>query len=192
MATDSFNPQKTVMMENLEKFIRENRADFDTGVPSLNVWASLDQHLDRQRPSGRVVWMRRLRLAAAVALLLTAGGGIGAYLTNSSKTLESLADVSPEHAEMERYFSSQVNEKLAKLATYKQDGMVKADIQELDEAYEQLKLELENAPAGADEQIIQAMIETYQTKISILEQVLEKIENVNPTTINTAENEVSL
>ena len=148
--------------------------------------------LDRQCPSGRVVWMKRLRLAAAVALLLTAGGVIGAYLTNSSKSVESLADVSPEHAEMERYFSSQVEEKLAKLATYKQDGMVKSDIQELDETYEQLKLELQNAPTGADEKIIQAMIETYQTKISILEQVLEKVENVNPTTINTTENEVSL
>ncbi len=179
-------------MENLEKFIRENRADFDTGVPSLNVWANLDQHLDRQRPSARVVWMKRLRVAAAVLVLLTAGGVGGAYLTNSNKTVGSLADVSPEHAEMERYFSSQVEEKLAKLASYKQDGIVKADIQELDEAYEQLKKELENAPDGADEKIIQAMVETYQTKINILEQVLEKVENVNPTTINKSENEVSL
>jgi hypothetical protein len=179
-------------MDNLEKFIRENRGDFDTCVPSLNVWANIDQHLDRQRPSGRVVWMKRLRVAAAVLALLTAGGAAGVYLTNGGKTVESLADVSPEHAEMERYFSAQVEEKLAKLASYKQDDMVKADIQELDEAYEQLRLELETAPEGADEKIIQAMIETYQTKISILEQVLEKVENVNPTTINKTENEVSL
>lgn len=179
-------------MDNLEKFIRENRGDFDTCVPSLNVWANLDQHLDRQRPSGRVVWMKRLRVAAAVLVLLTAGGAAGVYLTNAGKTVESLADVSPEHAEMERYFSEQVEAKLAKLASYKQDDMVKADIQELDDAYEQLRQELETAPEGADEKIVQAMIETYQTKISILEQVLEKVENVNPTTINKTENEVSL
>lgn len=179
-------------MDNLEKFIRENRCDFDTEVPSLNVWANLDQHLDSQRPSGRVVWMKRLRVAAAVLALLVAGGAAGAYLTNQNKAVESLADVSPEHAEMERYFSTQVEEKLAKLATYKQDGVVKADLQELDQAYEQLRKELENAPAGAEEKIIQAMIETYQTKINILEQVLEKVENVNPTNINTAEDEISL
>lgn len=179
-------------MDNLEKFIRENRHDFDTEVPSLNVWANLDQHLDSQRPSGRVVWMKRLRVAAAVLALLVAGGAAGAYLTNQGKAVDSLADVSPEHAEMERYFSTQVEEKMAKLATYKQDGVVKADIQELDQAYEQLRKELENAPAGAEEKIIQAMIETYQTKINILEQVLEKVENVNPTNINTAEDEISL
>ncbi len=179
-------------MDNLEKFIRENRSDFDTGIPRLDVWANLDQHLDRQRPSGRVVLMRKLRVAAAVLVLLTAGGLGGAYLTNANKTVESLADVSPEHAEMERYFSSQVEQKLAKLASYKQDGTVKADIQELDETYNQLKKELENAPEGAEEFIIQAMIETYQTKISILEQVIEKVEKVNPTTINTTGNEVSI
>lgn len=187
MTNDNFRA-----MDNLEKFIRENRHDFDTEVPSLNVWANLDQHLDSQRPSGRVVWMKRLRVAAAVLALLVAGGAAGAYLTNQGKAVDSLADISPEHAEMERYFSTQVEEKMAKLATYKQDGVVKADLQELDQAYEQLRKELENAPAGAEEKIIQAMIETYQTKINILEQVLEKVENVNPTNINTAEDEISL
>jgi hypothetical protein len=179
-------------MENLEKFIQQNRADFDCRVPSLDVWANLDQHLDRQQPSGRVVWMRRLRVAAAVLVLLTAGGAAGAYLFHPNKSVDSLADVSPEHAEMERYLSSQVDVKLAKLASYKQDGIVKADIKELDETYEELRRELENAPEGAEEKIVQAMIETYQTKINILEQVLEKVEKVNPTPINTAENEVSL
>lgn len=179
-------------MSNLEKFIQENRAEFDSAVPSLEVWAKLDQHLDRQRPMGKVVWMRRLRAAAAVLLLLAAGGAMGAYLTNQGKAVNSLSDVSPEHAEMEQYFSSQVEEKLAKLANYHQDGVVKADLAELDQAYEQLKKELETAPTGADEKIIQAMIETYQTKINILEQVLEKVERVNPTLDKTAENEVSL
>jgi len=179
-------------MDNLEKFIRENRAGFDAHVPSLDVWANLDRHLERQQPKGRVVLMRRLRAAAAVLLLLTAGGMGGAYLVNSNRAVGTLADVSPEHAEMERYFRSQVEEKLTKLASYNQDGIVKADIQELDQTYNQLKKELENAPAGAEEKIIQAMIETYQTKINILQQVIEKVEKVNPTSINTAENEVSL
>lgn len=179
-------------MDNLEKFIRENRAGFDNGVPSLDVWAKLDQHLDQQRPVAKLVWMRRLRVAAAVLVLLAAGGFGGAYLVNSTKNVDSLADVSPEHAEMERYLSNQVDEKLAKLASYKQDGIVKEDIQELDAMYEQLRHELETAPAGAKEKIVKAMIETYQTKINILEQVLEKVEDVNPTNLNSTNNEVSI
>lgn len=180
-------------MDNLEKFIRENRAEFDTGVPSLDVWAKLDQHLDQQRPAGRVVWMRRLRAAAAVLLLLMLGGLGGAHFVNSANNANTLADVSPEHAEMERELSRQVDEKLAKLATYKQDSVVKEDIQELDATYEELRHELENAPEGAKEKIVQAMIETYQTKINILQQVLEKVEGVNPDNIKYAKNdEVSL
>jgi hypothetical protein len=180
-------------MDNLEKFIHENRADFDTGMPSLNVWAKLDHHLDQQRPSGRVVWMRRLRAAAAVLLLLTVGGLGGAYFANSAKNANTLADVSPEHAKMERELSRQVDEKLAKLASYKQDSVVKQDIQELDATYEELRHELETAPEGAKEKIVQAMIETYLTKISILEQVLEKVGEVNPDNIKYAKNdEVSL
>ncbi|MBI5915947.1 MAG: hypothetical protein HY842_11255 [Bacteroidetes bacterium] len=178
-------------MDNLEKFILENRAAFDTAVPDLKVWSDIGRSLE-QRPLRRVVWMKRLRVAAAVALLLTAGGAMGAYLANSGKEVKSLADVSPEHAEMERYFNSEVNEKLAQLASYQQDGFVQADMQELDEVYEQLKLELETAPAGADEQIVQAMIENYQTKINILEQVLEKVQTVNPNNIKTEEDEISL
>lgn len=178
-------------MDNLERFIHDNRGDFDAAVPSLKVWADIDRRLDC-RPRGRVVLMKRLRVAAAVALLLTAGGVAGAYLTKSSQSVKSLADVSPEHAEMETYFTTQVDEKLAKLASYQQDGSVKNDLQELDRVYEQLKLELKEAPPGAENKVIEAMIENYQTKIDILEQVLEKVEDATPTNLKTAENEVSI
>ena len=178
-------------MDNLEKFILENRAEFDTAMPSLKVWSDIDGQLEK-KPAGRVVWMKRLRAAAAIALLLTAGGVAGAYLTKSSQEVKSLADVSPEHAEMEQYFNTQVDEKLAKLASYKQDGNVKPDLQELDQVYEQLKQELQEAPPGGEQKIIEAMIENYQTKIDILEQVLEKVEVANPTNSKTAEDEVSI
>ena len=178
-------------MDNLEKFILENRESFDDAVPGLKVWANIDRRLE-QRPMRRIVWMKRLRVAAAVAMLLTAGGVIGAYLTNASHKVESLADISPEHAEMERYFKSQVQDKMAQLVSYRQDTYVKPDIQELDALYEQLRTELKNAPEGAEERIIQAMINNYQTKIDILEQVLEKVETTIPTNLKTAENEVSL
>ena len=178
-------------MDNLEKYIQENRAEFDAAVPDLRVWGEIDRQLER-RPARRVVLMKRLRLAAAVALLLTAGGVMGAYLTHSGNEVKSLADVSQDHAEMERFFKSQVNEKMAQLASYQQDGFVKGDIQELDTLYEQLKKELQDAPPGAEDKVIQAMINHYQTKIDILEQVLEKVQTTNPANSKTADNEISI
>jgi len=178
-------------MDNLEKFVLENREAFDDAVPGLKVWAGIDRHLE-QRPNQRIVWMKRLRVAAAVALLLATGCAIGAHLANSANKAKSLADISPEHAEMERYFKTQVQDKMAQLASYRQDAYVKPDIQELELIYEQLKTELQQAPQGAEPQIIQAMINNYQTKIDILEQVLEKVQTTIPTNLKTEENEVSL
>lgn len=178
-------------MDNLEKFILDNRPGFDTAVPDLRVWAEIDRKLE-QRPPQRVVWMKRFRAAAAIALLLTAGGVAGAYLGSPAEETTSLADVSPEHAEMVQYFNTQIHDKLAQLASYRQDGFVKNDLQELDSLYNDLQHDLENAPPDKREQVVQAMINNYQTKIDILEQVLEKVQTTNPTNLKTEENEVSL
>jgi len=178
-------------MDNLEKYIRENRESFDTGVPGLEVWSKIDRSLERHS-SHRIVWMKRLRIAASIVILLAAGGAIGAHLNSTSNKVDSLAGVSPEYAEMERYFSSQVNDKMAKLATYRQAGNVEGDIKDLDAVYEDLKTELKDAQPGSEEQIIQAMIENYQTKIDILEQVLGKVQTTKSTNLKTEGNEISL
>ncbi|MEZ4932110.1 MAG: hypothetical protein R2788_08335 [Saprospiraceae bacterium] len=178
-------------MENLEKFIIENRSAFDTEVPSLKVWAKIDRQLDK-RPQPRIIWIRRLRAVAAVAVLVAAACVIGFKMGTASAEARSLADISPEHAEMERFFNQEIQNKMAKLASFKQDGFVKADFQELDAIYDELKLELEKTPSGNEEQVIQAMINNYQTKIDILEQVLEKVQSTGQTNLKTEENEVSI
>jgi len=178
-------------MDQLEKFIHKNRPAFDSEIPNLKVWANIDRQLGRQSKP-RVVWMRRVRAAAAIAVLLVAACAIGFKMGSDSVEAKSLADVSPEYAEMEDYFKEQVNEKMAQLVSYKQDDFVRVDIQEMDSVYEELKLELEKAPAGSEQQVIQAMISNYQTKIDILEQVLEKVETTEQTNLKTEENEVSI
>ena len=178
-------------MDNLEKFIIENRADFDTAVPPLKVWADIDRQLDA-KGAPRIVWMQRLRVAAAVAVLVAASCVIGFQVGASSAEAKALADISPEHAEMEQYFNEQINEKLARLASYEQDGFVRPDLADLDAVYEDLKQELETAPAGTEDRVIQAMINNYQTKIDILEQVLDKVQTTEQTNLKTEENEVSI
>lgn len=178
-------------MNHLENFIRENRSAFDTEVPSLDVWARIDRQLDK-KPKPKIVWMRRLRAIAAVAVLTITACYIGFQIGIDEGEARSLADISPEHAEMERFYNEQIQNKMATLARYRQDGFVKADFQELDAIYEELKNELENAPEGAEEHVIEAMINNYQTKIDILEQVLEKVQTTGQTNLKTEENEVSI
>lgn len=178
-------------MDNLEKFILENRPAFDREVPALKVWANIDRELDAKRP-GRIVWMRYARVAAAAAVLVAVSCYIGFQAGAQTSEARALADISPEHAEMEQYFNSQINEKMAQLASYKQDDFVRPDLQELDAVYENLKTELEEAPAGSEDKVIQAMINNYQSKIDILELVLDKVKTTGQTNLKTEENEVSI
>ncbi|MDV7393244.1 hypothetical protein RZS08_17865, partial [Arthrospira platensis SPKY1] len=66
---------------------------------------------------------------------------------------------------------------------------VQPDLLQLDEFYQELQLELDRAPKGSEEQIIQAMIRNHQIKLDILERVLEKVQTNNP---KTTENETSI
>ena len=184
-------PSTVLIMNRLEKYIQENRLAFDTEVPSLKVWANIDRQLD-QRPKPKVVWMHRVRAMAAVAILTITACAIGFYMGANTVETRTLADISPEHEEMERYFNQQIDNKMAQLVSYKQDGFVKDDFQELDAIYNELRQELEKAPVDNDERVIQAMIKNYQTKIDILEQVLEKVQTTEQTNLKTEEDEVSI
>ena len=184
------NTQK-LKMDNLEKFILEHRAEFDREVPGLKTWANIDRELDAKKP-GRIVWMKRFRMAAAAAVLVAVSCYIGFQAGAKTEAINALSDISPEHAEMERFFKEQINEKMARLASYEQDGFVRPDLQELDGVYEELKAELKNAPVGGEEKVIQAMINNYQTKLDILEQVLEQVNTTETTNLKTEENEISI
>lgn len=189
-------------MERLEKFVIQHQAEFDAEVPSLKVWANIDKQLEQKAAKHRPLW-KIARIAAAVVILLGIGSVIGANLTqNTSESASTLAEVAPEYAELESYYQNQINHKIQQLASYQHDGYVQEDLRQLDEVFSELRQELEIAPRGAEEQIIKMMIKNYETKVSILERVLEKIqsttpndspiENQLPLEINTNNDEVSL
>ena len=167
-------------MERLEKFVIQHRSEFDSEVPSLKVWAEIDKKLEKKSAKKRSLW-GFVRAAAAVVILLGVGSIIGAQLSDSSlDSTSTLAEVAPEYAELESYYHQQINQKIKQLASYQHDGYVQEDLRQLDEVFAELRQELEIAPRGAEKQIIQMMIENYESKINILERVLEKIESTTP------------
>ncbi len=174
-------------MDRLEKFVIRNRAEFDSEVPSLRVWAEIDKQL-AQKSAKRLTLWKALRVAAAVVILLCAGSLIGTKVLGPTPAIaSSLAEIAPEYADLENYYNSQIDQKIKLLASYRHDVYVQEDLRQLDEIFAELKEELELAPKGAEEQIIQMMIENYETKVSILERVLEKIQSTNPEVIQEGE-----
>jgi hypothetical protein len=62
----------------------------------------------------------------------------------------------------------------------------------MDQAMTELKDELKNAPKGKEEEIVATMIQTYQTKVAILERVLEYMRQAKPQNSKSTSNEISM
>lgn len=178
-------------MDRLEEFINNNRADFDDAMPSLKVWARLDKALEQQQAqSHRRPWTM-MRVAAAVLVLLTIGGIGGLYLgkMQNSVSPEQVANISPEAAEAERYYTAQFQEKYQQLAKYDAEvNTLNADFEQIDKATQDLKKELLNVPKGSEEQVVRNLIQSYQLKLRILERVLERVQPVQSTQQEKSQN----
>ncbi len=179
--------------DNLEKFILKNREGFDQEVPGLKVWAGIDREISRRR-APRVIFWRVVRMAAAVVLLLFSGALIGTYLTQSAEStaIATLQEVSPEYMEMQQFYEQQIDRQIRQLASYQQGEMVLDDIAQIDKAMDELKQELQSAPRGQEQHIVENLIRTYQTKVQILERVLERIQHNNQETLKSADDEISI
>ena len=159
--------------DNLEQFIQANRKQFDRAAPDSAIWSRIAEQLPQEET--KVINVRRIcSIAAAAIILLGIGALIGLQIapTNSSH----LATIAPEFQEVEQFYNNKVNYQLAQLAKYQEitkDPLIQQDLAELDEWMKQLHLELIEVPKAQKEDIINAIIKNYKTKLQILERVLE-------------------
>ncbi len=171
----------------LEQFIQENRAAFDTESPPTGSWAAIEAELPEKEKTAseglnpsllrnrRIRLRAVMRMAAAVVVLLGLGVLLGTYIARPDNNVaNSLSDISGEYAEVEYFYSQQVNYNLKQLEAKGVDTNVLNDIKDLEKEFEELKKEL--GRTQNDEQVIHAMIENYRTKINILERVLNRID----------------
>ena len=184
-------------IDKLESFILREREHFDTGVPNPNAWNAIEQKLDADAQDSlprRIQLWSFVRVAAAVLALLIAGGIIGSYITQVRANDPSLAlqEIAPELSDLEEYYNQEVSQRMQQLASYDEDQSVASDLQELDAIMQELKQDLLHAPKGSEEQIIGAIIKSYQTKIAILERVLDRIQSTNPKATQSNNNEISI
>jgi len=182
-------------MDNLEKFIGEHRDSFDDAIPSLKVWAAIDRATNK-REARRVQLWKSMKVAAAVVVLLLSGGIAGSYLSQSNSSASAMAilnEAAPEYFEMEEYFQKEINQRVGQLVSYEPNSPVIKDLEQIDQAMEDLKKELAHAPKGQEAAIIENLIQNYQMKIAILERVLERIHyNSNQENLKTKDDEISI
>jgi len=162
------------MSDRLEKFINQNREQFDDKVPNLKVWADIEKRLDPPQAK-RISMKRMLSIAATILLLLSTGAFLGNYFkAEVNVPIANLEDY-PEYGQKEKDFQQEIKNKKAQLASFNYDTAINDDLVDLDKTLADLRTELKDVPKGSEEQVLQAMLKNYETKVAILEIVLEKI-----------------
>jgi len=191
-------------LDDLACFIRNNRSALDTDVPDTKIWKTIESLVAapvRTRPmSGvlplRLSWSRILIRAAAAAVLLVSGIGIGVwYAKGQQPGTMAMSEVSSEYAELEQYYQREITNKQQKLANFAgyHPTEVGDDLRQMDQIMIELQRELANVPTGNREQVVRAMIENYEAKASVLRRVLEQLEkkdSLTPEDTNSKQHEI--
>ena len=181
-------------MKNIEDIIRENKDVFDSSEP-------IEGHLDRfnwklekrmHSVATRKSIVPYLLRAALVTLLVTLSSlWTWDHFIRSDKGM-ALGQVSPQYREVENYYVHQVGliEGEIKNANFGDNPSQKAELEKelnsMDSTYVQLKKELKANPN--DERIITAMIEHYQTKLEVMNFILDQLKAIRSDNQNKHEN----
>lgn len=184
--------------DELEQFVSTHREAFDTAMPRFRVWAEVDKALHPQEKQRTLkvapIW-RVISIAASVLLLLVAGAMVGIYITKTqaadTQRVASLEELSPEYAEMVRYYNEQIDQKVRQVSMQSDDESVLKDLEAIDQTMKDLEAELQKAPKGAEEQIVSNLIRSYQIKVEILERVLNRIQQ-SKENLNSEDDEISI
>jgi len=171
-------------MTTIEEIINKNRTSFDDELPDDGHFDRFQKKLEIETGTRRLkISNRLLTQAAAVVLLAGLAWFIGNYTHLNSnfnkKQTATLKDVSPEFAEVEHYYEMNLNQKIKEIENLQctnfdnQKVVVLNEMKEWDKSLKSLQKDLsENT---RNERVINAIIELYQTKIDVLNEILNKV-----------------
>lgn len=178
--------------DNIEELIAKNLKGLNDNEPPAGHFERFEARLEASRKTGRlnrkVFW--KVAAAAVFAFLLVNQAVIwfsadtenpAASRGNEEMTL---AAVSPEYEEVEFFYTNAINVGLnqwdemveAGLISEEEQEMMDGELDEFELVFEKLQDDLSASPN--DERVINAMIEYYQTKLSLINMIVEKLEEV--------------
>lgn len=168
------------MKDELKIFTDQQRDSFEAyQVDADDLWGEIETRLEQEdNKTRRLSWTIVLKVAAVFLVLCTVGFGF--YLNTERLAMQkygiALHNISSDLADTEAFYASQINEKieLIELMSGELDPAIQAQLELLDEEYKSLRSDLKD---NADsEEVINAMIEYYRLKLSMLEKILNEIQ----------------
>ncbi|REG85977.1 hypothetical protein [Winogradskyella sediminis] len=179
--------------DNLESLFEDLKGEFNIETPQpnhelrfLDKLNAKDNVLTEGKKTLHFNWKPLLAIAAAIVICF----GLFTMVDPQPKVLD-LASVSPEMSETQNFFTVTLENELKKLNKERSplteqiinDALIQIQLLETD--YQKLKTDL--TESGKNERVIYAMISNFQTRIDILNNVLEQIETVKQFKSNSNE-----
>jgi hypothetical protein len=173
------------MSDRLEKFIKENKKNFDEFEPPFDLWEKIEKKLDDQKNEKLIRSTKVLKLSnvlrIAAVLLLVISAGIVLWKNQQLEKTE-LSDIDPQLAKQQIHYASMIEEKRSELKRIeKEDPQLykefSSEIKAMDETYQKLKNDLPSSPN--QEETVKAMIRNLQIQIEVLNQQLQIIKQVD-------------
>ncbi len=162
------------MKDNLKDFVQQHREAFEEPYEDFAAdWRAIEANLDQHHSKKQRLWWGR-SVAAVVTLLVASALWWQWQVETSSQETEPA--FSAEFIETEQYYNRLIEQKMKVIAT-KQGGIsqeVQANMEQLDEVYQELRRDLKDKANNAD--VVEAMITHHRLKLRVLEQILETIE----------------
>lgn len=148
-------------MDKLKEYIEDQRADFDVyPFDGEAGWGQLEKKVSRH-----TIWpLWKIMSAAACLLLVFLGSFHQSQIRNESNAL----------SEIEFYYESEINQKITLVKSRLDDPHILEDFAAMDQAFAELKADLEENVDN--EEVIMAMMENYQLKLRILEEIITELE----------------
>ena len=166
-------------MDNFEKHIRENKAEFDDHkADKEKMWAAIAQELKTEEPKVVPLWKSPwLKVAASVIILLGVATIIGLSGIGQGNDMETQY-VSKELLDIDMHYKSLVSHQVQLVKenpnlTEDDKAEFLSFMDELDAEYEQLRLEMQNNLDN--ERVLEAIVSNYKQRIELIEKLLKQI-----------------
>ena len=201
-------------MDELKRFIEQNRSQFDTNEPADGHFDRFLARLEAENATQASRWNFRYLLKIAAVLVVSVGlrlavanGWVGhstELITNEVANAEPDAAIKlmerttryvksktePEYTQTQKYYITLVDNRLDEIRTdqtvdEKQKAELLKAMSEMDELFVNLQKELKANPDN--EVLIDAMINHYQTKIEVLNKIISNLNSIKQ--LNTQQDE---
>lgn len=166
-----------VESDNVKKFIQDNLDDFNLEQPSKKVWKGIEAS---NKPKN---FRQYFGIAASLLFLISAGTYFLFQNDNETNSIENplvtneVYVVPEEVKDIEQFYAIQVNQKIKEAERFEDSKDLLDEVENLKLEFEELKSDM---GIGADrEKVLEAMIDNYRTRLTILEDLLEELDRDN-------------